>query len=486
MKKFFLLTLLLVVSSIAYGAAVVGPMPPITTRFMNATGTAALTGGYVVTCPAGVTCSCTSYTPKLTYTDYTGLVVNADPTYLNARGEADIWLDTQAGAYKVTVCDRFGVLQKSVDGVTAISQVTSASSSISEWVTSGNLPTYISTTQFSVSSNSTATFYPGRRLKIVETAGTIYATVASSSYSGGITTVTVVPDSINLDSGMSAVYIGILNAANISSPIYPVSRITGTYNITFSDFGKVLEVNNSSLVSNIVLNLPLAATVPSGFWFQVSSVGTGTIGYPYFNLNISGVATGYLYPGDSIRVFSSGSDWYGNRISTVAANPYTIPLTNSTNKLDYNFIPGYISGIMTGATSTTGSSNVTTGATYTIASFPSITVTAGDIIYYSVYSFSSRASDTTVDVTPERYGLIRDPNSTAVIGFNLTAGLGSSVYSSITPSGRTIMPSTLSSVATVSTSGSLITDMMFICGAGTAGNDCTASMTGYYIFWKKQ
>jgi hypothetical protein len=61
-----------------------------------------------------------------------------------------------------------------------------------------------------------------RRIKANVSAGTVYSTISSVSYSAGFTTVTVVNDSSTLDSGLSAIYYGLLNPAHPSIMIFPV------------------------------------------------------------------------------------------------------------------------------------------------------------------------------------------------------------------------------------------------------------------------
>lgn len=86
----------------------------------------------------------------------------------------------------------------------------------SEWQ-SGTTPTYISSTQFSVTGNQTATYHVGRRVKAVVSAGTVYATITAVSFSS-VTTVTISPDSTTLDAGLSAVSYSFLSASGSSWP----------------------------------------------------------------------------------------------------------------------------------------------------------------------------------------------------------------------------------------------------------------------------
>ena len=78
----------------------------------------------------------------------------------------------------------------------------------------GVTPTYVDSTNFTVSGDLTAIFTQGRVLKITDTGGTFNAICATSAYDSGteLTTVTVAGDTI--DSGLSAV-------------LYAVQQVTG-------------------------------------------------------------------------------------------------------------------------------------------------------------------------------------------------------------------------------------------------------------------
>ncbi len=79
--------------------------------------------------------------------------------------------------------------------------------------------TYVSGTAFTIDgSDVTAIYHAKRRIQIVDTASTLYGTIASTSFSTN-TTVNVTWDSGSLTSGaITSVYIGILSATNTSVP----------------------------------------------------------------------------------------------------------------------------------------------------------------------------------------------------------------------------------------------------------------------------
>ena len=93
-----------------------------------------------------------------------------------------------------------------------------------EWI-SGPTPTIVSTTQFTLAGDQTATFTAGRRVKTTNTGGTVYSTITSSSFGANTTTVNVANDGAGvLDSGLSAVSYGLFDPANPSISAPEVNR----------------------------------------------------------------------------------------------------------------------------------------------------------------------------------------------------------------------------------------------------------------------
>jgi len=90
--------------------------------------------------------------------------------------------------------------------------------SVSEWTPLGQAPTYISATSYSVPGNLTGTLLPDLRQWSVNTGGNVYSSILTSTFGGGITTVTVANDSGVLDTGLSAINISIQNPVNLSQP----------------------------------------------------------------------------------------------------------------------------------------------------------------------------------------------------------------------------------------------------------------------------
>jgi hypothetical protein len=177
---------------------------------------APLSGGSIYTYLAGTS------SPYPTYTDNTGLTPQANPIVLNSLGlpSSPIWL-TGSIAYKFTIRDALGVLQRTIDNISGIND---ANVSLSQWITFGSAPTYISATSFSVAGDQTGTFQVARRIQATVTAGVVYGTVTAAVF-GTVTTVTVSLDSGALDSGLSTVALGLLTPVNPSYTPIPIGTV---------------------------------------------------------------------------------------------------------------------------------------------------------------------------------------------------------------------------------------------------------------------
>lgn len=169
-----------------------------------------LNAGKVYTYLAGTT------TPVATYTDDTGVTPQSNPIVLNSLGlsASPVWL---AGgvSYKFVIQNSSSVVLWTVDDVLGINDP--SGQGLDQWLLYAGTPTYLSATSFSVPGDQTGTFQQFRRIKTTNTGGTIYSTIVSAVY-GSVTTVTVTNDSGVLDSGLSAVYLGILTPLNPSVP----------------------------------------------------------------------------------------------------------------------------------------------------------------------------------------------------------------------------------------------------------------------------
>jgi hypothetical protein len=163
-----------------------------------------------------------SSTPKTAYGDSSESTSFTTKT-LDSRGEAVVYFGS--GNYKLIVKDSGGSTIKTLDPV--IGAVTSVTQE--QWVASGDTPTYVSATSFTVPGDKTADYHTNRAFKATVTAGTVYGHYTGSSYSDPNTTVTVKNDSGTLDSGLSAVWHGLETANDSAVPrIYEGSmRVIG-------------------------------------------------------------------------------------------------------------------------------------------------------------------------------------------------------------------------------------------------------------------
>jgi hypothetical protein len=177
-----------------------------------------LSGGLIYTYLAGTT------TPAPTFTGPNLTVANPNPIVLNSSGRPpqEVWLQ-QSVQYKFVITDANNnpLSVGTFDNISGVNDVAGGGggggSPASEWIVSSLTPTFVDGTHFTVPGNQTTTFTVNRRVYATVTAGTIYGSITASSFSG-VTTVTVVWDSGALDSGLSSVAYGILNAVNPSLP----------------------------------------------------------------------------------------------------------------------------------------------------------------------------------------------------------------------------------------------------------------------------
>lgn len=157
-----------------------------------------------------------STTNQSTFTDSTGGVANSNPITLNGSGYTPngLWL-TEGQSYKFVLKTAADVTVWSEDNVDGVND---ASLTIDEWLSTGLTPTFVSTTQFTLTGDQTTEFHVGRRLKTTDSGGDDYCTISTSAYTS-LTTVTVACDSSGvLDSGLSIVSYGIASADNLSLP----------------------------------------------------------------------------------------------------------------------------------------------------------------------------------------------------------------------------------------------------------------------------
>lgn len=178
----------------------------------------------------------------------------SNPVVLDVNGEAEIYGNM---VYDIVIKDSNLVLQDTMLGISFAPANVTTGSTESEWVASNLVPTYVNTTTFTVLGNQTGLFPVNRRIRATITSGTlIYATVTTVTYNSGPnnTTVVITTDAGSLDSGLSAIYYGILNSVNFSIPIVAMEPTLLAY----------MKANLSLVPVGAVMAFPVT-TAPTGY-----------------------------------------------------------------------------------------------------------------------------------------------------------------------------------------------------------------------------
>lgn len=158
-------------------------------------------------------------TPQTTYTDSTGLTPNGPVITLDAAGRTpqEIWVPGGV-SLKFIVKNSGGAQQgQTWDNVQGLNDPGVFQS---QWVSTGLIPTYISSTQFTVPGNQTSTFQVGRRVRYTLGTGILYGIITVSAFTT-VTTVTIRADVSGLDNTLSVVDVGLLTPTSPSEPFTP-------------------------------------------------------------------------------------------------------------------------------------------------------------------------------------------------------------------------------------------------------------------------
>jgi len=255
-----------------------------------------------------------SSTKLATYTDEAGVVAQANPIILNSRGEPDspIWL-TEGQEYKFvfTASTDSDPPTSPIRTIDNISGVGDNSVSLDQWVDSGVTPTYVSATQFTLPGDQTSNFQVNRRIKATVTAGTVYGYITASAFAA-LTTVTVSLDSGNLDSGLSAVQLGLLTPDNTSAPILKDNNfmVSGsadkTKRLRFEVDGFTTATTRVITFSNKDYTPADLIEIPKVQEFRL----TLTTGLPVTVSDVTGASTIYCTPYNGNRIaLYDGTNW---------------------------------------------------------------------------------------------------------------------------------------------------------------------------------
>ncbi len=197
-----------------------------------------------------------SSTPTTVYKDPLGATPHTNPIVLDSGGNipsgAEVWIPqgVLVTAKYAPANDAFPPVSpyRTLDNLSGINDTSFFQSA--EWVV-GATPSFVNATQFTMVGDQTLIFQIGRKLKATVTAGFSYSRIASASFGGGLTTVTIVPDpnSVALDAGLSAVSYSFLSATNPSVPLVnfyadqPAGRLTLSSGVAIT----VVDVTSATL-----------------------------------------------------------------------------------------------------------------------------------------------------------------------------------------------------------------------------------------------
>lgn len=305
-----------------------------------------LGGGKIYVYVAGTT------TPTNTYTTQEASVLNSNPIILDASGRppSEVWLP--AGIqYKFAITDSSGAtVGYTMDNISGINDGTSALYPPGEWNQIGS-PSYVSASSFSVAGNQTSIFQQFRRVQFICTGGTGYGTVSTATYGGGITTVTIVADTIGLDSGLTVLYYALINS-------YPKSLPSNV----------AMLGNGLSGTGNIMLGVGAGPVVTGNY-----NIGIGTSALQLTTTGVGNVAIGNT----NLQSVVSGS-------YNVAVGNLTQNLTTGSNNVSV--------GAQAMEHNATGGSNVAIGSLaldYNVGGSNNVAVGANALLLYLGGSFNT-------------------------------------------------------------------------------------------------
>jgi hypothetical protein len=162
-------------------------------------------------------------TTKLgTTSDYAGSIANTNPIILDAQGRTPTAVYLQNSLFYTEVLAPATDSDPPGSPIYTEHDLIGAGSDIvtlTEWIDPfTGVGTYISATSFSVAGDQTGIFTAGRRIQVFVAAGTVYGTIKSAIFAGGITTIVLQMDSGVIDAGLGSFYLGLINPTNTSLP----------------------------------------------------------------------------------------------------------------------------------------------------------------------------------------------------------------------------------------------------------------------------
>lgn len=197
-----------------------------------------------------------------------------------------------------------------------------------EWFNWGDTVSRASNTTFKIASNVTSRYLAHRRIKCFD-ASTLYATVASSSYSAPDTTVTVTTDSGNLSASLSSVALSIITPTSVSIPSTIGRKGADVASATTTDIGAAtgdfVDVTGTTTITGL-------GTIDAGVQRTVRFSGILTLTHNSTSLILPGGASITTAAGDTAIFRSLGSgNWRCISYQKASGLPIVSPST------DFNF-----------------------------------------------------------------------------------------------------------------------------------------------------
>lgn len=163
-----------------------------------------------------------SSTKQTTYSDEAGTVQNTNPIILDTLGyptQGPIWLsEGQQTKFVLTTQDDTDPPTSPVRTIDNVSGVGDNTVSVSQWVSSGVTPTYVSANSFTLIGDQTSEFHVGRRVQFTVGAGTVYGNITASVFTT-LTTIAMQMDAgMVLDAGLTVANLSILRADRLAIP----------------------------------------------------------------------------------------------------------------------------------------------------------------------------------------------------------------------------------------------------------------------------
>ena len=334
-----------------------------------------LAGGLLWFYQAGTT------TPILAYTGPNASTAWSNPIQLNSRGETggEIWLAT-GQAYKMILEEQpeygqtHGVVISSFDNISGVNDPGTASAQ--NWIAFSGTPTYVSATSFTVTGDQRQTFLTSRRLKTTNSAGTVYSTVVSATYSTNTTVVVSNDYGENLDSGLSAVSYGFIqtgNVASIPNAVIAGSPASGSQHQLWLDYNGTnltYTVDAGTASSNFPINAATATAAASNSFSTQQTASAGLlnarmIGQNDVSLTVTNTGWGLLQQGVGYGI------QYTAATNTYSYGGFTLPTQTGTN--GYSKLPNGMILQWGYASATSGGTAVTFPTTFTSASSYAVT-----------------------------------------------------------------------------------------------------------------